>query len=188
MCAQNITDCLGEVTSVQFDREGKYLLAGCKDNSNRLFDLRMVCPSPLLLPSPSFNLTSLSCLSLSHPRGGELELMRVATKHISIYGPSEYFEKPDPSFIRLERSARHFRIGGWAGLHLVQRGSTPDPDLQHVQHLKYLKRPNHPVTINTKIEEFRAGPGRGRVRSVSLFTCLLPPEGPSSDPTGQQSG
>ena len=42
MCVQTLADCLGEITSVEFDREGKYLLAGCKDNSNRLFDLRMV--------------------------------------------------------------------------------------------------------------------------------------------------
>jgi COMPASS component SWD3 len=42
MCVQTLADCLGEITSVGFDREGKYLLAGCKDNSNRLFDLRMV--------------------------------------------------------------------------------------------------------------------------------------------------
>lgn len=55
MCAQNITDCLGEVTSVQFDREGKYLLAGCKDNSNRLFDLRMV-RYHLLLPTQEVSL------------------------------------------------------------------------------------------------------------------------------------
>jgi WD40 repeat protein len=34
--------CLGEVTSVEFDQYGRYLLAGCKDNSNRLWDLRMV--------------------------------------------------------------------------------------------------------------------------------------------------
>ena len=45
MCVQTLADCLGEITSVEFDREGKYLLAGCKDNSNRLFDLRMVCRS-----------------------------------------------------------------------------------------------------------------------------------------------
>lgn len=51
MCVQTLADCLGEITSVEFDREGKYLLAGCKDNSNRLFDLRMVCCSTL--PSSS---------------------------------------------------------------------------------------------------------------------------------------
>jgi len=43
VCAQTLTGCLGEITSVQFDQDGKYLLAGCKDNSNRLWDLRMVC-------------------------------------------------------------------------------------------------------------------------------------------------
>lgn len=47
MCAQTLTDCLGEITSVEFDSDGKYLLAGCKDNSNRLFDLRMVRPTAL---------------------------------------------------------------------------------------------------------------------------------------------
>jgi WD40 repeat protein len=55
MCVQTLADCLGEITSVEFDREGKYLLAGCKDNSNRLFDLRMVrllvlLPLPLSFP------------------------------------------------------------------------------------------------------------------------------------------
>lgn len=49
MCVQTLADCLGEITSVEFDREGKYLLAGCKDNSNRLFDLRMVSSLPFLI-------------------------------------------------------------------------------------------------------------------------------------------
>lgn len=57
MCVQTLADCLGEITSVEFDREGKYLLAGCKDNSNRLFDLRMV--------SLLFLLSSITRLSLS---------------------------------------------------------------------------------------------------------------------------
>lgn len=57
MCVQTLADCLGEITSVEFDREGKYLLAGCKDNSNRLFDLRMVCPSLHLFVSSSACLT-----------------------------------------------------------------------------------------------------------------------------------
>ena len=56
MCVRSITDCLGEITSVEFDRDGKYLLAGCKDNSNRLFDLRMV----------SFNRTELQNLLSMH--------------------------------------------------------------------------------------------------------------------------
>jgi len=42
VCVQTMTAHVGEVTSVEFDHEGKYLLAGCKDNSNRLWDLRMV--------------------------------------------------------------------------------------------------------------------------------------------------
>ena len=33
---------LGEVTSVEIDSEGRYLLAGFRDNSNGLLDLRMV--------------------------------------------------------------------------------------------------------------------------------------------------
>jgi len=60
MCVQTLADCLGEITSVEFDREGKYLLAGCKDNSNRLFDLRMVRFLSSFLP--------LSCLHRSHRR------------------------------------------------------------------------------------------------------------------------
>lgn len=53
MCAQTLSGCLGEITSVEFDNEGKYLLAGCKDNSNRLWDLRMVSTytSSVLTPS-----------------------------------------------------------------------------------------------------------------------------------------
>lgn len=42
VCTDTMTDCLGEIASVEFDNEGKYLLVGCKDNSNRLWDLRMV--------------------------------------------------------------------------------------------------------------------------------------------------
>ncbi len=42
VCVHTAPACLGEITSVAFDNEGKYLLAGCKDNSNRLWDLRMV--------------------------------------------------------------------------------------------------------------------------------------------------
>jgi hypothetical protein len=40
---------------VEFDREGKYLLAGCKDNSNRLFDLRMVSPISISYSSWTFS-------------------------------------------------------------------------------------------------------------------------------------
>jgi hypothetical protein len=43
-----MTAVLGEITSVEIDDSGRYLLAGCKDNSNRLYDLRMVCQSVLL--------------------------------------------------------------------------------------------------------------------------------------------
>jgi len=43
MCVKTMPGSLGEVTSVEFDADGKYLLAACKDNSNRLWDLRMVC-------------------------------------------------------------------------------------------------------------------------------------------------
>lgn len=43
-----MTTHLGEVTSVEFDHEGKYLLAACKDNSNRLWDLRMVSATGFL--------------------------------------------------------------------------------------------------------------------------------------------
>jgi len=42
MCVKTMPGSLGEVTSVEFDGDGKYLLAACKDNSNRLWDLRMV--------------------------------------------------------------------------------------------------------------------------------------------------
>lgn len=42
VCVQAMPACLGEITSVEIDRAGRYLLAGCKDNSNRLYDLRMV--------------------------------------------------------------------------------------------------------------------------------------------------
>ena len=44
VCTHSITDCLGEITSLEFDDQGLYLLAGCRDNSNRLYDLRMVRP------------------------------------------------------------------------------------------------------------------------------------------------
>jgi WD40 repeat protein len=55
VCVQTMTAHVGEVTSVEFDREGKYLLAGCKDNSNRLWDLRMVRLLSTLPSLPSFS-------------------------------------------------------------------------------------------------------------------------------------
>jgi WD40 repeat protein len=66
---------LGEITSVEFDHEGKYLLAGCKDNSNRLWDLRMVC---------------------GVSRGVESVLVLLtleATESVSVYGASEHVEE-----------------------------------------------------------------------------------------------
>ena len=42
VCIHTMAAGVGEITSGEFDHEGKYLLAGCKDNSNRLWDLRMV--------------------------------------------------------------------------------------------------------------------------------------------------
>lgn len=42
VCVMSLDGSLGEITSVEFDQSGRYLLAACKDNSNRLWDLRMV--------------------------------------------------------------------------------------------------------------------------------------------------
>jgi WD40 repeat protein len=42
VCVNILSGCLGEVTSVEFDLHGRYLLVGSKDNANRLWDLRMV--------------------------------------------------------------------------------------------------------------------------------------------------
>jgi hypothetical protein len=72
---QTMAACLGEITSVDFDHEGKYLLAGCKDNSNRLWDLRMVgCVSPGVESMPVL-------------------LMFEATESVSVYGASKHVEE-----------------------------------------------------------------------------------------------
>jgi WD40 repeat protein len=103
MCAQTLTDCLGEITSVEFDNDGKYLLAGCKDNSNRLFDLRMVCPPSLSAPHDITQLTDL------------------AKEHLPIYRTSKYIQEPNQISFRLERSTCSIRLGRWTSLYLAKR-------------------------------------------------------------------
>ena len=53
VCVKTMT-ALGEITSVEFDSDGKYLLAGCKDNTNRLWDLRMVSVTRVKCPAGVF--------------------------------------------------------------------------------------------------------------------------------------
>lgn len=73
VCTNTMTDCLGEIASVEFDDEGKYLLVGCKDNSNRLWDLRMVSVSN------KFRCTILIPLS--------------ATQRVPLHGTSKYLKE-----------------------------------------------------------------------------------------------
>ena len=42
LCIRTISSHLGEVTSVEMNSSGTYLLSSSKDNSNRLWDVRMV--------------------------------------------------------------------------------------------------------------------------------------------------
>lgn len=115
MCVQNLADCLGEITSVEFDREGKYLLAGCKDNSNRLFDLRMVrlnlllssfglsiIPLLICFPTSSLELKKSSLELKRRLRENQEGELMVATKHIQIHRSSEYIQEPDSLAFRLE--------------------------------------------------------------------------------------
>ena len=124
MCVQTLADCLGEITSVEFDREGKYLLAGCKDNSNRLFDLRMVRLLPFATYPPpfSFSLYSQSTKRedtiVGNPEGGKLT---IATKFIPLHRPPKHIKEPNPIPFRLQRQPNNIRIRRWSSLHLASR-------------------------------------------------------------------
>jgi hypothetical protein len=122
MCVQTLADCLGEITSVEFDREGKYLLAGCKDNSNRLFDLRMVRALSFLYISisslfPSGHISRQED-TLIRERGGKL---MIATKPISLYRAPKHIQEPNPIPFRLQRQFDNIRIRRWSSLHLAPR-------------------------------------------------------------------
>lgn len=92
-----MTAHVGEVTSVEFDHEGKYLLAGCKDNSNRLWDLRMV--------------------------GYTQNNLTAATKHLPVHWPPEHVQEHYPVLVCLAFQQPHcWRVRGRTGVPLGTRG------------------------------------------------------------------
>lgn len=97
---QTMAACLGEITSVEFDHEGKYLLAGCKDNSNRLWDLRMVgYVSPGVESIPVL-------------------LMFEATEPVSVHGASKHIKESHSVWLRARLFHRRRGVRGRNGLPL----------------------------------------------------------------------
>lgn len=169
-----MTAHLGEVTSVEFDLEGRYLLAGCKDNSNLLYDLRMVSPSLLLA---SLSIPFPSCRG----RGWSLCILGTSFS-ISHLDPRNVACSPKKTRRRRRRLVQGLACAwtlpcfgilcGAAGFSLLTR-TLPFPPAA-TQHLQVHGAPEHiqehyPVQLCVAVERAHRRRVRGR-RRVSVGT------------------